>query len=65
MTPESHQQPKLLAARRRNASVTMRDLDGHPSIYHIYQYLSLMVGEGTQGDLEFERALSGIEDMPR
>lgn len=65
MTPESHQQPKLLAARRKNASVMMGDPDGHPRVYHIYQYLSPMVGERTHGDLEFERALSVIKDVPR
>lgn len=43
----------------------MGDPDGHPRVYHIYQYLSPMVGERTHGDLEFERALSVIKDVPR
>lgn len=34
----------------------------HPSICHIY--LRPVIGEGTNGDHEFERDLSVIKDMP-
>lgn len=38
------------------------DLDVHPRIYPIY--LRPIIGEGTNGDHEFERDLSIIKDKP-